>query len=100
MPVACSPVDRKEEIAADLPARSTGKRAKLDPAKIPGAVRAPMPRAVTPMTATLERRPPEGADWTYEVKWDGVRALCYIDNGAVEILSPQRQPPATASIPR
>ena len=77
----------QEEIAAGLPARSTSKGAAVDPSKIPGAVPAPMPRAVVPMTATLERRPPEGADWTYEVKWDGVRALCYVQNGEVEILS-------------
>ena len=25
--------------------------------------------------------PPTGPDWLYEIKWDGVRAICYIQNG-------------------
>jgi bifunctional non-homologous end joining protein LigD len=82
----------QEEIAADLPAhkakpaaakKSPKKKARvLDPEKIPGAVRAPMPGFFDPMGATLADRMPRGEDWIFEVKWDGVRALSYIDNGA------------------
>jgi len=31
--------------------------------------------------------PPTDANWIYEVKWDGVRALCYIQNGQVRMVS-------------
>ena len=28
-----------------------------------------------------------GPDWLYEIKWDGVRAICYIQNGRVRLVS-------------
>ena len=31
--------------------------------------------------------PPSDAKWIYEVKWDGVRALCYIQDGQVRMVS-------------
>ena len=30
---------------------------------------------------------PSGSDWLYEVKWDGYRALCFIEGGKVRMLS-------------
>ncbi len=30
---------------------------------------------------------PEGADWGYQLKWDGVRILAVVDNGSIEIYS-------------
>jgi bifunctional non-homologous end joining protein LigD len=40
-----------------------------------------------PMLATLDTRIPQGADWTYEVKFDGYRALAYISNGDCRLVS-------------
>jgi bifunctional non-homologous end joining protein LigD len=40
-----------------------------------------------PMLATLERSVPSGAGWTFEVKWDGYRALAYVHGGDVKLLS-------------
>jgi len=51
------------------------------------AVKAPMPRIVAPMLASLATRPPSGDSWLYEVKWDGVRALCFIEGNQLCILS-------------
>ena len=31
--------------------------------------------------------PPSSDDWLYEVKWDGVRALCYIEDGKLRMVS-------------
>ena len=39
------------------------------------------------MAATLAEHVPSGKNWLYEIKWDGVRALCFIENGEVHILS-------------
>ena len=39
-----------------------------------------MPKAVTPMMASLVDKPPAGDQWLYEVKWDGVRALCFVED--------------------
>ena len=63
------------------------RQEKVDPAEIPGAKKAPMPREVQPMLATLGDSLPEGAEWLYEVKWDGVRALALLDHGKVRLLS-------------
>jgi bifunctional non-homologous end joining protein LigD len=52
-----------------------------------GAVRAEMPTSLEPMLATLGNAVPSGSDWLYEVKWDGYRALCFIESGKVRMLS-------------
>jgi len=90
----------QEEIAADLPGHkipahkkprgAPKKRAApgkkkleaLDPEGLPGALRAPMPGFFDPMGAMLADQVPRGAEWIFEVKWDGVRALNFIRNGA------------------
>jgi bifunctional non-homologous end joining protein LigD len=52
-----------------------------------GAIKADMPTALEPMLATLGTAVPSGSDWLYEVKWDGYRALCFIEGGKVRMLS-------------
>lgn len=54
---------------------------------VEGAVEAPMPKSVTPMLAILSQSLPTGTDWLYEVKWDGVRALFFIEHGGVRMFS-------------
>ena len=49
--------------------------------------RAPMPQNIKPMLATLTDEPFDKPDWIYEVKWDGYRALAYLDKGKVELKS-------------
>lgn len=46
-----------------------------------------MPDRIDPMKATLADRPPRGEDWLFEVKWDGVRAVAFINNGEVGLQS-------------
>jgi bifunctional non-homologous end joining protein LigD len=80
----------QQEIAANLPpakgqepiANSAAPRAMPV-----GAVKAPMPKSIAPMLATLATRPPAGDSWLYEVKWDGVRALCFIEENELRIFS-------------
>ncbi len=40
-----------------------------------------------PMLATLADGIPTGADWLYEVKWDGYRALGYVRGGEARLVS-------------
>jgi bifunctional non-homologous end joining protein LigD len=54
---------------------------------IEGAVKAEMPSALEPMLATLTTAIPPGTDWLYEVKWDGYRALCFLAEGKITMLS-------------
>ena len=60
----------QEEIADGVKPRRTGSVPKAEP-----------------MLPTLVRTLPEGDEWLYEVKWDGVRALCSVENGALDIRS-------------
>ncbi len=74
---AYSVVSRRtqEEIAQGLsPAPAPSKQASLP--------------TISPMLAQIGKgTPPSGPDWLYEVKWDGVRAICYIQNGRLRMLS-------------
>jgi bifunctional non-homologous end joining protein LigD len=47
------------------------------------------PRRVAPMLATPGSLPPASQDrqWAFEVKWDGVRAICEIDGGRITLWS-------------
>ena len=42
---------------------------------------------VQPMLATLVDKPFDSDDWLYEVKWDGYRAVAFVNNKAVELKS-------------
>jgi bifunctional non-homologous end joining protein LigD len=83
----------QEEIAADLPARKkvvkkAAPKKKVDsvnPEKLTGAVRAPLPGFFAQMGAQLADKLPKGNDWIFEVKWDGVRALVHIDNQSLAL---------------
>jgi len=46
----------------------------------------PLPELVRPMLAVAGELP-EGPGWAYEMKWDGVRAVVYIDGGRARALS-------------
>lgn len=50
-------------------------------------VKAPFPKSITPMLATLVDKTFEGPGWQYEIKWDGYRALGYVNKGKVSLLS-------------
>lgn len=39
------------------------------------------------MLAELKKKPPEGKDWIYELKYDGYRILLYKENGKVRIIT-------------
>lgn len=44
-----------------------------------------MPRKLEPMLATAALEPPGGQGWAFEVKWDGVRALAFAEDGELRI---------------
>ncbi|HEX3794219.1 MAG TPA: non-homologous end-joining DNA ligase [Acidimicrobiales bacterium] len=47
----------------------------------------PLPERVRPMLATPGKLPSKDGDWAYEIKWDGVRAIAYVDGGRVRLQS-------------
>ncbi len=50
------------------------------------------PTSIKPMLATLVDEPFDKPDWTYEVKWDGYRAVAYINKNKVTISSRNNKP--------
>jgi bifunctional non-homologous end joining protein LigD len=56
-------------------------------ASLPGAERRPMPEFISPMLATPVDAPFASREWLFEVKWDGYRALAFIENGRFRLVS-------------
>lgn len=46
-----------------------------------------IPKNITPMLAQLIDKPFDKENWLFEIKWDGYRALAYIENGQIDLLS-------------
>ncbi|MBV8573249.1 MAG: DNA ligase D [Acidobacteriaceae bacterium] len=69
----------QEEIAAN--------EHPVSPADLKGARKAAPPSSIEPMLATAVSKPPTGKQWLYEIKWDGVRALCLVHNGKLQMYS-------------
>ena len=46
-----------------------------------------MPTAVVPMLATAIEAPFDDPDWLYEIKWDGYRAVAYVQGGKTRLVS-------------
>jgi bifunctional non-homologous end joining protein LigD len=47
-----------------------------------------IPRNIEPMLATLvDEIPGNEQNWIYEIKWDGYRAVAYLNEGVVDIRS-------------
>lgn len=59
-----------------------------DPAKLlKEAPKSAILKNIKPMLATLVDSPFDDADWQYEIKWDGYRALAFLNKTEVELLS-------------
>jgi len=52
---------------------------RMDPPQDPD--REPMPEHVAPMLATLADLPSDEEKYAFEIKWDGVRAIAYVEAG-------------------
>jgi bifunctional non-homologous end joining protein LigD len=51
----------------------------------------PFPVIVQPMLPTLVKLPFSNPDWIFEPKWDGFRAVCFLENGSVRFVSKNRK---------
>jgi bifunctional non-homologous end joining protein LigD len=56
-------------------------------AQTTNARRGAMPREIHPMLATLVEGPFDDPQWLYEVKWDGYRAVVFINDGRTRLVS-------------
>jgi bifunctional non-homologous end joining protein LigD len=46
-----------------------------------------MPAVIHPMLAESIDKPFDGDDWLFEIKWDGYRAVAFLENGHVRLVS-------------
>ncbi len=65
---------------------------------ISGPVKRPMPTSINPMLAESVSEPFNGPEWLFEIKWDGYRAIAFIENGKVRLVS-RNQNELTARYP-
>jgi len=52
-----------------------------------GAEEKPMPTAIHPMLATTVEKAFDNPEWLFEIKWDGYRAVAFIQGGQVRLVS-------------
>lgn len=91
-PASESVDEKKKPVARKRAARIADKKSVIvDPKSVEGAHRAPMLRGVSPMLTTLVDKPPAG-DWLYEIKWDGYRAVAFIEDGVATLISRNKIP--------
>src|ERR1039458_3484216 len=81
------PATRVTKTRTKTAATPITKGANFDPSGLQGARAATLPDWFEPMSATIALQPPAGEDWLFEVKWDGVRALCFLDGEELSIYS-------------
>jgi bifunctional non-homologous end joining protein LigD len=58
---------------------------RMDPPEDPD--RRPFPEQIAPMLARPGKLPPDESRWSFEVKWDGVRAIAYARPGRLKLES-------------
>jgi bifunctional non-homologous end joining protein LigD len=82
------------KIADDPPAvsRKSDKSSNKTPGSsslkaAPGAIQRPMPTVIHPMLATITDKSFDNPDWLFEIKWDGYRAVAFIEGGRVRLVS-------------
>jgi bifunctional non-homologous end joining protein LigD len=52
-----------------------------------GTTKRPMPLTIHPMLAESVDKPFDGAEWLFEIKWDGYRAIAFVTDGKVRLVS-------------
>ncbi len=65
---------------------------------VPGVEQTPMPTVIHPMLATPVDKAFDNPDWLFEIKWDGYRAVAFIEDGRVRLVS-RTQNDLTAQFP-
>jgi bifunctional non-homologous end joining protein LigD len=55
--------------------------------ELKGAIKRPMPSTIHPMLATPSDQPFDDPEWLFEIKWDGYRAVSFIQEGEVRLVS-------------
>src|SRR5262249_19003551 len=74
-----------EEIKEELPPKRNPT--PIQPSEVAGARKGSVPSRLEPMLATLAEQPFSDPNWLFEIKWDGVRAIAWLENGNLTLRS-------------
>jgi bifunctional non-homologous end joining protein LigD len=77
----------REEPASKSRRKSSANSAAAAVKAIPGAEQKPMPTVIHPMLATPTDKAFDNPGWLFEIKWDGYRAVAFIEDGRVRLVS-------------
>ncbi len=78
-------VTLKDAKRAETSASRVSSVVKTPPATSP--VKRLMPKAIHPMLAEVIEKPFDSDEWLFEIKWDGYRAIAFIEDGKVRLVS-------------
>ncbi len=79
-------IKHRDRYASESPVTDKDRSVRT-PTMPASAPKKPMPKDIPPMLATLVDKPFDEKGWSYEIKWDGYRALAYLKNGKVSLRS-------------
>ena len=90
--VASAEPENQSSSAAKNGGRSKSKKVSANSASsavkaLAGAVEKPMPTIVHAMLATPVAKAFDNPDWLFELKWDGYRAIAFIEDGRLRLVS-------------
>jgi len=82
-----SAVKKNSRAAKEVTASDNETPSRSGPRNLKGAVKRPMPTVIHPMLASVTEKPFDDPNWFFEIKWDGYRAVAFIENGSVRLVS-------------
>jgi bifunctional non-homologous end joining protein LigD len=84
-----NPSTKKDSIKKVVDEKKSSKKATVKSEKtlLKNADKSPFFTKIEPMLATLVGKPIDDDDWLYEIKWDGYRALAFMNKREVELKS-------------
>jgi bifunctional non-homologous end joining protein LigD len=87
-----SAAGRRAIAGAASPSKTKSKKSSVSPVSsvvknLPGAIEKPMPAKIRPMLATPIDEPFDNPAWLFEIKWDGYRAIAFIEDSSIRLVS-------------
>jgi bifunctional non-homologous end joining protein LigD len=78
---------KAKKSSANFPANFSANSASSAVKALAGAEERAMPTVIHPMLATLAARAFDDPDWLFEIKWDGYRAVAFVEDGRLRLVS-------------
>ncbi len=84
---ALEKLDKKKPTAIEKTKKSSVISVSSVVKELPDAKKKPMPSVIHPMLATSAEEPFDDPKWLFEIKWDGYRAVAFIEDGKLRLMS-------------